>query len=117
MTTTDRTNSSGSTGPAGATEHTLDRPEQTASARVAAIVAGRRARHRRHASATIVLGILVFALFAVALMVGNTFYTPDEVIRVILGETVPGPRSRSATCVCRARCSRSSPVSDSASQA
>lgn len=90
MTTTDRANSAGSAGAAGAPDHTLDRPEQTASARVAAVIAGRRARHRRHARATIVLGILVFALFAVALMVGNTFYSPGEVIRVILGETVPG---------------------------
>ncbi|KDA04703.1 ABC transporter permease [Microbacterium sp. CH12i] len=56
----------------------------------AAIIAGRRARHRRHAAASIVLGVLLFALAAVALMVGNTFYTPGEIIRVILGETVPG---------------------------
>lgn len=56
----------------------------------AAIVAGRRARRRRHASASVVLGILLFALVAVALMVGNTFYTPGEVVRVMLGETVPG---------------------------
>ncbi|MGM7698396.1 FecCD family ABC transporter permease [Microbacterium sp. A84] len=56
----------------------------------AVIVAGRRSRHRRHAVASIVLGVLLFALAAVALMVGNTFYTPGEVIRVILGETVPG---------------------------
>lgn len=55
------------------------------------IIAGRRARHRRHATASIVLGALLLALAAVALMVGNTFYTPGEVIRVILGETVPGP--------------------------
>lgn len=63
-----------------------------ASTRTAAdaIAAGRRARHRRHATATIVLGALLLALTAVALMVGNTFYTPGEVIRVILGETVPG---------------------------
>ncbi len=56
----------------------------------AAIMAGRRARHRRHAVATIVLGLLLFALAAVALMFGNSFYTPGEIIRVILGETVPG---------------------------
>lgn len=72
------------------TEHTLDRVDESASARIARIVAGRRSRRRRHSVATIVLGILLFALFATALMVGNTFYTPDEVIRVILGETVPG---------------------------
>ncbi|MFS0895090.1 FecCD family ABC transporter permease [Microbacterium sp. 179-I 3D3 NHS] len=73
-----------------ATLHTLDRSNQSASDRVAAVIAGRRARHRRHAVATIALAVLVFALFAVALMVGNTFYTPVEVVRVILGETVPG---------------------------
>jgi iron complex transport system permease protein len=58
--------------------------------RIAAIVAGRRARHRRHAVATIVLGVLLLVLFTVALMVGNTFYPLDAVVRVILGETVPG---------------------------
>ncbi|MGN7949098.1 FecCD family ABC transporter permease [Microbacterium sp. 22215] len=57
---------------------------------VAAIIAGRRSRHRRHAVATIVLGALLVVLFAVALMIGNTFYPLDEVIRVILGQTVPG---------------------------
>ena len=36
------------------------------------------------------LGILIVLAFAVTLMVGNTFYTPAEVVRVILGETVPG---------------------------
>lgn len=71
-------------------EHTLDRGDETAAHRVARIIAGRRARHRRHAVATIVLAVLVFVLFAVALMFGNTFYTPDQIIRVMLGETVPG---------------------------
>lgn len=59
-------------------------------AQVAAIIAGRRSRHRRHAVATIVLGALLVVLFAVALMIGNTFYPLDEVIRVMLGQTVPG---------------------------
>ncbi len=57
---------------------------------VAAIIAGRRSRHRRHAVATIVLGAMLVVLFAVALMIGNTFYPLDEVIRVMLGQTVPG---------------------------
>src|SRR5690606_31473127 len=52
--------------------------------------AGRRARQRRHALASIVLSVLLLALASVALMVGNTLYSPGEVIRVILGETVPG---------------------------
>ena len=55
-----------------------------------AIVAGRLARRRRHVTASVVLGILLLALAALALMIGNTFYTPGEVIRVILGESVPG---------------------------
>lgn len=67
----------------------LTRPDTT-QGRVAAVIAGRRARHRRHAIATIVLGILLFALFLTALMIGNTFYPLDEVVRVILGQTVPG---------------------------
>ncbi|WP_374197767.1 FecCD family ABC transporter permease [Microbacterium sp. EST19A] len=56
----------------------------------AAIIAGRRARHRQHARASIVLGILTLALFAAALMVGKTFYGPVDVVQVILGQTVPG---------------------------
>lgn len=71
-------------------DHTLDRPQESTANRVARVIAGRRARHRRHATATIVLGVLVAALFVTALMVGKSFYTPDEIVRVILGETVPG---------------------------
>jgi len=37
-----------------------------------------------------VLGLLVAAVFAAGLMVGETFYPPADVLRVILGETVPG---------------------------
>lgn len=72
------------------TEHTLARVEESAAARTARVIAGRRARHRRHALVTVALAVVVVVLFAVALMVGNTFYPLDEVIRVILGETVPG---------------------------
>jgi len=56
----------------------------------AAIVAGRNARHRRRTVISLVLAGLVLAAFASTLMVGQTFYAPDEVIRVILGERVPG---------------------------
>jgi iron complex transport system permease protein len=59
-------------------------------AATAAIAAGRRARHRRHATASVVLVVLLLVLALVALMIGNTFYGPDEVLRVIVGETVPG---------------------------
>lgn len=54
------------------------------------ILAGRRARRRRHGLASLVLAGILLALAATALMVGSTFYGPGEVIRVILGETVPG---------------------------
>ena len=76
---------------------TIDRPAapmtpgaDDARAQVDAIIAGRRSRHRRHSVATIVLGALLVALFTTALMIGNTFYPLDAVIRVILGDTVPG---------------------------
>ncbi len=57
---------------------------------LAAVVAGRRRRGRRRLLVTATLAVLVVALFATTLMVGQTFYSPPEVIRVILGETVPG---------------------------
>ncbi|GAT74464.1 enterobactin ABC transporter permease [Microbacterium sp. HM58-2] len=68
----------------------LDTQQAPAADRVVAVIAGRRARHRRHASVSIALGILLLALFVTALMVGNTLYGLDEIIRVILGQTVPG---------------------------
>ncbi len=68
----------------------LDTQPAPAVDRVAAVVTGRRARHRRHASASIALGILLLALFVTALMVGNTFYGLDEILPVIFGQTVPG---------------------------
>lgn len=70
--------------------HTLVRADESSAARVARVVAGRRARHRRHALVTVALGVVLVALFTVALMVGNTFYPLDQVVRVILGESVPG---------------------------
>lgn len=70
--------------------HTLERPADTGAQRVARIISGRRARHRRHALATIALGALVCMLFAVALMVGDRFYSPEQIVRVVLGQTVPG---------------------------
>ncbi|MFI7588946.1 FecCD family ABC transporter permease [Spongisporangium articulatum] len=56
-----------------------------------AAVARARARRalRRHARVAL-LAVLVLVLFAVSLMVGRTFYGPVDVVRVVLGETVPG---------------------------
>lgn len=68
----------------------IDKPTAPAEGRVAAVIAGRRARHRRHATASIALGILLLALFLGALMFGNTFYGLDKVLSVVLGQTVPG---------------------------
>ncbi len=48
----------------------------------------RNARHRR--LVVLVLAVLVVAGFAVTLMAGQTFYPPRDVVRVILGEQVPG---------------------------
>lgn len=57
---------------------------------VASIVEGRRARTRRHLLLTLVLGASVLVLLALSLMLGRTFYGPGEVLRVILGQQVPG---------------------------
>lgn len=57
---------------------------------VAALVRGRRSRARRRTTVTGILVAAVVATFVTTLMVGNTFYTPDQVVRVLLGQTVPG---------------------------
>ncbi|WP_229069128.1 iron chelate uptake ABC transporter family permease subunit [Actinoplanes sp. DH11] len=55
-----------------------------------AVTRGRVRRNRRRRTVIGVLGGAVVAMFAVSLMVGQTFYPPGDVLRVILGETVPG---------------------------
>lgn len=57
---------------------------------VSAIALGRRSRRRRWSMTTGILALLVLAVIAVSTMVGHTFYSPQEVLRVILGDTVPG---------------------------
>lgn len=54
------------------------------------IARGRRHRARRRRAVAVTLGVVLVVLFATSLMVGKTFYGPSEVVRVILGETVPG---------------------------
>ncbi|WJL97378.1 iron chelate uptake ABC transporter family permease subunit [Microbacterium sp. ET2] len=54
------------------------------------MVRGRRRRARRRAGVVGALAIVIAAVFLVSLMIGNTFYGPVEVIRVILGEQVTG---------------------------
>lgn len=53
----------------------------------------RTSRVRRRQRQSLLVGGLAVALLAVvavALMIGNTFYSPAEVLRVVLGEQVPG---------------------------
>ncbi|WEG10233.1 iron ABC transporter permease [Microbacterium horticulturae] len=57
---------------------------------VRALVSGRRRRARRRGIIVAALAVAVAAVFAISLMVGDTFYTPEEVWRVLIGQTVPG---------------------------
>ncbi|MCK1798071.1 iron ABC transporter permease [Streptomyces sp. XM4193] len=57
---------------------------------LAAVAAGRIRRASRRRRVVLVLLVLVAAVFATSLMVGRTYYPPGEVLRVILGEQVPG---------------------------
>ena len=57
---------------------------------VAAVIDGRRRRNRRRALVTGTLAAAIVVVFTLSLMIGQTFYGLDEVVRVIAGETVPG---------------------------
>lgn len=54
------------------------------------VAAGRRRRTRTRRIVTAVIAVAVVAVYLVSLMVGQTFYGPGEVLRVMLGEIVPG---------------------------
>ncbi|MBW6440263.1 iron chelate uptake ABC transporter family permease subunit [Actinoplanes hulinensis] len=62
----------------------------TRSAGATGIARGRTRRARRVRTVTAVLALLVIAVYCLSLMVGKTFYSPDEVWRVIIGEQVRG---------------------------
>ncbi|WP_134739138.1 iron chelate uptake ABC transporter family permease subunit [Nocardioides sp. 503] len=51
---------------------------------------GRARRVVRRRAVVVVLAVLVTGTFAASLMVGRTFYPPADVLRVVLGEDVPG---------------------------
>ena len=55
-----------------------------------AIAAGRRSRALRRGVAVSSLAAAVVVVFAVSLMIGNTFYGPVDVAQVLAGRTVPG---------------------------
>ncbi|MFJ2172498.1 FecCD family ABC transporter permease [Streptomyces sp. NPDC087851] len=57
---------------------------------VGAAARGRVRRASRRRLVVLALAVLVVAAFSVTLMAGQTFYPPREVIRVVLGEQVPG---------------------------
>lgn len=54
------------------------------------VTSGRRARGRRRRIAVLVMAVVAAGLFATTLMVGQTVYSPTEVLSVILGYDVPG---------------------------
>jgi iron complex transport system permease protein len=56
----------------------------------ALVAAGRRARTRRWRLVVTVLALVVAALVVLTLCIGERSYTPAEVLRVLLGEQVPG---------------------------
>ncbi|WP_179559582.1 iron chelate uptake ABC transporter family permease subunit [Microbacterium sp. AK009] len=60
------------------------------AARAAAIAGGRRRRARRRLTVIGSLAVAIAVIFLLSLMIGNTFYDPAEVLRVILGEQVTG---------------------------
>ncbi|GIE83327.1 ABC transporter permease [Actinoplanes philippinensis] len=55
-----------------------------------AVTRGRRRRRLRRRTVLAVAGVAVAVMAALSLMIGQTFYPPGDVLRVILGETVPG---------------------------
>ncbi|MEW2359793.1 iron chelate uptake ABC transporter family permease subunit [Spirillospora sp. NPDC029432] len=57
---------------------------------VRAVARGRRRRAARRRAVILTLAVLVAAGFAVTLMAGRTFYPLGDVVRVVLGEQVPG---------------------------
>jgi len=54
------------------------------------IAASRRRRGRRHALVVMTLLLVVAAIFVFTLSVGQTVTPPGEVLRVVMGESVPG---------------------------
>lgn len=64
--------------------------QDAARAAVRAVVTGRRRRGRRRVVVAVALVLAVVAVFFASLMIGQTFYGLDQVMRVIAGETVPG---------------------------
>lgn len=71
------------------TAPTVDRPVDTPSV-LHSVTRGRVRHASRRRVVVLVLLLLVVAAFAVTLMAGQTFYPPRDVLRVVMGEQVPG---------------------------
>jgi len=56
----------------------------------AVVAAGRTQRGRRRRVILSILAVLIVIVFAVSLMVGETFYPPSDVVAVIFGQDVAG---------------------------
>jgi iron complex transport system permease protein len=65
-------------------------PAPAASPTLERVIAARRRRSTRARLTLGLLVLLIVAVFCTSLMVGRTFYPPEEVLRVILGQEVPG---------------------------
>ncbi|MEU2893053.1 FecCD family ABC transporter permease [Streptomyces albidoflavus] len=68
----------------------LTRPGAAPAPSVAAATRRRVRGSSRRRLVVLVLAVLVVAAFAVTLVAGRTYYPPADVLRVILGEQVPG---------------------------
>ena len=56
----------------------------------AVLAAGRRARTRSARRATLILAVVLIALFVLTLCVGGRLYSPAQVLGVLFGQDVPG---------------------------
>ena len=63
---------------------------QAPSPTKARVVTDRRRRQRRFALTVVVLTLLIAVVLVLSLMIGRTIYPLSDVVRVILGESVPG---------------------------
>ncbi|TDD22466.1 FecCD family ABC transporter permease [Nonomuraea diastatica] len=68
----------------------MSSPAATRPPAVQAVARGRRRHASRRRLVILTLAVLAVAAFTVTLMAGKTFYPPGDVVRVILGEQVPG---------------------------
>ncbi|MEU6146907.1 iron chelate uptake ABC transporter family permease subunit [Streptomyces sp. NPDC047081] len=64
--------------------------QPAAAGSVEALRRGRRRRIRRRRTAVAGLAVVLAALFLTSLCVGHTVYSPDDALRVVLGDRVPG---------------------------